>query len=102
MKPLSWDKQLGLASLRCFTRENRANRHMRQSRLRPGKRLERLSGKEESIKPCIPLHVAYVCELQSVEDDCLTGGETNRSDLVSHVQDARCYCSAATNCRNRT
>jgi hypothetical protein len=27
------------------------------------------------IRPCVPSHVAYVCELQAVEDDCLTGGE---------------------------
>jgi hypothetical protein len=27
------------------------------------------------IRPCVSSHVAYVCELQAVEDDCLTGGE---------------------------
>ena len=39
---------------------------------------------------------SYVCELQAVEDDCLTGGENDRSDLVSHGQYARCYGGAAT------
>jgi len=33
-------RESGQTSLRCFTRENRANRLMRQSRLRPGKMLE--------------------------------------------------------------
>ena len=45
-------------SLRCFPRENWANRLMRQSRLRPEKLLEGLSGKEEPIRPCVPSHVA--------------------------------------------
>ena len=27
------------------------------------------------IRPRVSSHVAYVCELQAVEDDCLTGGE---------------------------
>jgi hypothetical protein len=43
-------RESGLTSFWCFTREswaNGANRPMRQSRLRPGKRLERLSGKED-------------------------------------------------------
>ena len=48
------------------------------------------------IRPCVPSHIAYVCELQAVEDDCLTGGENDRSDLVSHGQYARCYGGAAT------
>ena len=49
-----------------------------------------------TIRPCVPSHVACVCELQAVEDDCLTGGENDRSDLVSHGQYARCYGGAAT------
>jgi len=43
------------------------------------------------------LRISEVCELQAVE----TGGETNRSDLVSHGQYARCYGRAATNCLRR-
>jgi hypothetical protein len=33
-------RESGLTSFRCFPRENWANRHMRQSRLRPEKLLE--------------------------------------------------------------
>jgi hypothetical protein len=58
--------------------------------------------KQNTIRPCVPSDVAYVCELQAVEDDCLIGGENNRSDLVSHGQYARCYGRAATNCLKRT
>jgi hypothetical protein len=50
----------------------------------------------ERSRPFVPSNVPYVCELQAVEDDCLTGGENDRSDLVSHGQYARCYGGAAT------
>jgi len=47
-----------LTFLWSFTRESLRNRPMRQSRLRPGKLLDGLSGKEEPIRPCVPSHVA--------------------------------------------
>src|SRR6266851_7845597 len=53
------ERESELTSLWSFTRENLTNRFMRQGRLRPGKRLEGLSGKEEPIRPCVPSHVAY-------------------------------------------
>ncbi len=48
----------GLTFLWSFPRESLSNRHMRQSRLRPEKLLDGLSGKEEPIRPCVPSHVA--------------------------------------------
>ena len=52
--------------------------------------------KDQFIRRAVPSALPYVCELQAVEDDCLTGGENDRSDLVSHGQYARCYGGAAT------
>jgi hypothetical protein len=34
-----------------------------------------LSDRKEKIRPFVLSNVPYVCELQAVEDDCLTGGE---------------------------